>query len=45
MADIYKYIDFIQYYLQFEDRWIEVDRVGKTYFVGFIISLWKIWWL
>ena len=32
-------MDFIQYCLQFGymDRWIEVDRVGNTDFVGYII--------
>ena len=29
---------FIQYCLQFGDRWIEVDMIGKTYFVGYILS-------
>ena len=45
IADIYKYMNFIQYCLQFGDRWIEMDRVGNTYFFGYIICFWKISWL
>ena len=34
-------MNFIQYCLKFWDKLIEVDRVGKTYFVGYILSFWK----